>query len=70
MERRQGVRPHDLVLANIEGMNAEFIHMGLVQGDRQISVHAGSAGSPPEPLEWSNQATQVWAGPRMENKIS
>ena len=23
-----------LVLANIEGMNAEFIHMGLVQGDR------------------------------------
>ena len=23
-----------LVLANIEGMNAEFIHMGLAQGDR------------------------------------
>lgn len=23
-----------LVLANIEGMNAEFIHMGLIQGDR------------------------------------
>ena len=23
-----------LVLANIEGMNAEFIHMGLPQGDR------------------------------------
>jgi hypothetical protein len=23
-----------LVLANIEGMNAEFIHMGLVQGER------------------------------------
>jgi len=23
-----------LVLANIEGMNAEFIHMGLSQGDR------------------------------------
>ena len=23
-----------LVLANIEGMNAEFIHMGLTQGDR------------------------------------
>jgi hypothetical protein len=23
-----------LVLANLEGMNAEFIHMGLAQGDR------------------------------------
>jgi superfamily II DNA/RNA helicase len=23
-----------LVLANMEGMNAEFIHMGLPQGDR------------------------------------
>jgi hypothetical protein len=23
-----------LVLANIEGMNAEFIHMGLTQGER------------------------------------
>ena len=23
-----------LVLANIEGMNAEFIHMGLAQGER------------------------------------
>ncbi len=23
-----------LVLANIEGMNAEFIHMGMTQGDR------------------------------------
>ena len=23
-----------LVLANIEGMNAEFIHMGLIQGER------------------------------------
>ncbi|MDO8539961.1 MAG: hypothetical protein Q7S40_05920 [Opitutaceae bacterium] len=25
---------HLLVLANIEGMNAEFIHMGLPQGER------------------------------------
>ena len=29
-----------LVLANIEGMNAEFIHMGLTQGDRLKRLNA------------------------------
>ena len=29
-----------LVLANIEGMNAELIHMGLTQGDRLIRLNA------------------------------
>jgi len=29
-----------LVLANIEGMNAEFIHMGLAQGDRLKRLNA------------------------------
>jgi len=29
-----------LVLANIEGMNAEFIHMGLVQGERLKRLNA------------------------------
>ena len=29
-----------LVLANIEGMNAEFIHMKLTQGDRPKRLNA------------------------------
>jgi hypothetical protein len=29
-----------LVLANIEGMNAELIHMGLAQGERLIRLNA------------------------------
>jgi hypothetical protein len=49
-----------LVLANIEGMNAEFIHMALPQGDRlkrlnQIAIRQMQTLTAPPPCANSNR---------------
>ena len=55
-----------LVLANIEGMNAELIHMGLPQGDRLQRLNQIAIRQMQEPLTTSAAVRQL--GPPKKEK--